>query len=116
MGEPTSLSRIFIARLGGAHAVDLVHSEGTIEALLKSLDRAGRAAWPTIPLDEEAFVSHVADSVGAQPDVEEALAALHGEDLFLTCACARGTPAALAEFDRVYLSNVPVWVKRMPDR
>jgi len=113
MGEPTSLLRIFIARLGEARAVDLARSEGAIESALSMLDQAGRAAWPTIPLDEEAFVSHVADSVRAQPDVEEALAALHGTDLFLSCACARGIPLALAEFDRVHLSNVPAWVKRI---
>lgn len=113
MGEAISLSQIFIARLGGARAVDLARSEGAIESALKALDRAGRAAWPMIPLDAEAFVTHVADSVRTQPDVGEALAALRGTDLFLSCACARGIPIALEEFDRVQLSNVTAWVKRI---
>ena len=113
MGEPTSLSRIFIARLGETRSVDLGGLEETIESALSAVDRAGRTAWPMIPLSAEDFVAHVAHSVRAQSDVAEAIAAVHSADLFLACACARGIPAALAEFDRVQLSNVPEWVKRI---
>lgn len=113
MGETTSLSEIFNARLGDARAIDLPRLEGTIESALRVLDQAGRAAWPVIPLDAEDFISHVADKVRTQADVAEAIAALRGADLFLACACARGIPTALAEFERVQLSLVPGLVKRI---
>src|SRR5437764_14221521 len=113
MGEPTSLSQIFIARLGHARALDLARLGETIESALSALDQAGRAAWPTIQLDAGDSITHVADSARAQPDVVEAIAAIHGPDLFLACACARGIPSALAEFDRVQLAHVPALVKRI---
>jgi RNA polymerase sigma-70 factor (ECF subfamily) len=113
MGEETSLSRIFIARLGDGRGGDLFRQVEALEPALMTLVETGRAAWPMIPLDSDVFMTHVADSVRTRPDVAKAITDLHGADLFLSCACARGIRAALAEFDRVHLSNVPAFVRRI---
>ena len=113
MAEATSLSRVFFARLGDAAGADLSRQVDGFEAALRTLRASAHAAWPMIPLDDDVFITHVADSVRTRPDIEQAVTALHGADLFLSCACARGIPAALAQFDRVHLSNVPAMVKRI---
>ncbi len=113
MGEPASLARTFLARLGGRRARDLAPSAGLVDAALRAADAAGRAAWPKVPLDADVFAAHLADRVGARSDAEEAIRTLHATDLFLACACSRGIPEALAELERVQLSRVPGLVRRI---
>ncbi len=113
MGEPASLSRIFLARLGGRRASELAPAAKSIDAALSAADAAGRAAWPRVPLAAEAFADHIADRVGTRSDVEEAIRALHAADLFLACACSCGIPEALAELERVQLSRVPGLVRHI---
>lgn len=112
MGEPSSLSRIFLARLEGQRRDQLGLSSEWLDAALRRLDAAGRAAWPRIALEAEVFAAHLADRLGACPDLKDALSAIHAADLFLACACSRGLPDALAEFERAHLSLVPVLVRR----
>jgi RNA polymerase sigma-70 factor (ECF subfamily) len=61
---------------------------------LQRLFDEGRAAWPALELEPEAFARLVA-----------AEGVSHGADLFLACACAQGDPRALAAFDERYLSQ-----------
>lgn len=63
-----------------------------------------RAAWPSIAIEggEAAFVRHIERHV---PNGTE-LATLHAEDLYLACACAQGSEAALQEFERRYMSQI----------
>jgi len=110
MGETTSLSRIFLDRLG--RAAEFAAATQSIEAALQTLDAAGRAAWPEVPLDPETFAAHVADRVGNSSNAAEAISALHAADLFLACACSRGIGVALAAFERSELSQVPGLVRR----
>lgn len=63
---------------------------------------AGRAAWPELAIDEAAFASFAG---------ERAADAGHAADLYLACACAAGDPAALAAFERVYLSQVDSFLR-----
>jgi RNA polymerase sigma-70 factor (ECF subfamily) len=65
----------------------------------------GRAAWPEVALDEERFARHLS--------TRGEVTALHVGDLYLACACAHGVPAALAAFDRAFLSQVGAFVARV---
>jgi RNA polymerase sigma-70 factor (ECF subfamily) len=67
---------------------------------------AGRAAWPEIDLDAEAFRAHLA-ARGLAPDAD------HGADLYLACACASGQPAALAAFEATFMPRLPAYLARL---
>jgi RNA polymerase sigma-70 factor, ECF subfamily len=58
----------------------------------------GRAAWPTLVLDAEAFVAYVAARFGPA----QTLAQTSAEGLYLACACARGDEQAAAMFHDAY--------------
>ena len=94
-----SLVDIYLARRapGGAEEVD----RQTIGAALEAALSRCRAAWPELPLDDAAFVEHLAARV-APP----ALATAHVEDLWLACACASGVPGAVEAFDREHAADV----------
>jgi RNA polymerase sigma-70 factor, ECF subfamily len=112
VGEPSSLSLSFLARLDRRRAGQLGPSSEWLESTLRELDSAARIAWPRINLEESIFAAHLADRLGASPDLKDVLPGVHAADLFLACACSRGLPDALAEFDRVHLSLVPSAVRR----
>ena len=67
-----------------------------------------RAAWPEIALvgGEESFIRHVERHLapGAEP------ASLCIEDLYLACACAQGSAAALLAFDRQHLAKLDLFL------
>jgi len=72
----------------------------------------GRAAWPGIELDLEAFAAHLERCLGAA--IDPALAArLHAEDVYLACACARGIPAAAMAFEELYAGTIERAVGRI---
>jgi RNA polymerase sigma-70 factor (ECF subfamily) len=74
--------------------------------LLARLD-AGRAAWPEIQVDPSRFAAHVGErTTDALPPL--ALAA----DLYLACACAAGSSAAIAAFQRAFRDGVAGVVRR----
>jgi len=62
----------------------------------------GRAAWPTLAVDEDRLAATILEAVkGVAPvngEAEAALAALAADDVYLAQACALGAPAALAAF------------------
>lgn len=59
-----------------------------------------RTTWPGVELAREDFLAHLQAREG-----QGAGAVVHGEDLYLACACARGLPAALALFERHHLPS-----------
>jgi RNA polymerase sigma-70 factor (ECF subfamily) len=67
----------------------------------------GRAAWPDVALDDDAFAARVAAVTAEDPG-----ALAHAADLYLACACAAGAPAALAAFERAFVKDVPRFVDR----
>lgn len=84
---------------------------GEVEARLRDLLGRARAAWPGVALEDEDFVAYLGARLSAAGDgatLRQALAAIHAEDLYLACACARGQAAALAAFDERYLSQAQV--------
>ena len=69
---------------------------------------AGRAAWPSVPLDPKAFADHVASHA-----TDGAAALEHAPDLYLACACALGVPEAVRAFDVVLKSGVARAIARI---
>jgi RNA polymerase sigma-70 factor (ECF subfamily) len=64
----------------------------------------GRAAWPTIDLDEKIFAAHLARTGGH---------CQHDADLYLACACAHGARNAATVFHRAFLDDVPDYIARV---
>jgi len=68
----------------------------------------GRAAFPTIPLDETLFLSFVArraETWGGNPD--------RAADLYLACACIAQVPAAVSQFMTRFADRVPRYLGRL---
>ena len=68
----------------------------------------GRLAWPTVTLALEDF----ARFVGERAATDGERAGLFAADAYLACACAAGDDRALAEFDRLYVAQVPSFLAR----
>lgn len=86
----------------------------TVEASspLEDFARDARAAWPEAGGYEEAFAAHVS-ALHPEGTSAEALAKLHGADLYLAFACARGDAAAWRTFERTHLSKIQEYVRRV---
>jgi RNA polymerase sigma-70 factor, ECF subfamily len=67
------------------------------DAQLDALVASAIARWPSFRVEPAVFVRYVADRAAPQ------LATLHGNDLYLACACLQGDPAALTALDTQYL-------------
>jgi RNA polymerase sigma-70 factor (ECF subfamily) len=80
----------------GAAAPDSFSSDSRLEAALQALYQRSRAAWPAIPLAEEAWARDLGRRVG---DKTRELSALQAEDLYLACAATRGDARAQAQID-----------------
>ena len=80
------------------------------EATARALHRRGVAAWPGVNVELATYVAHVAGV--AKTDDAAGLEALHAEDLYLACACARGVAAAFAVFEGQVLRAVPASIAR----
>jgi RNA polymerase sigma-70 factor (ECF subfamily) len=70
---------------------------------LAGMVRAAETRWPAIRLDAAQFVAHLVPLVFNEDDVTTALGKLHGDDLYLACACLGGNAAATAIFEAEYL-------------
>jgi RNA polymerase sigma-70 factor (ECF subfamily) len=88
--------------------------DGPLEESLRDAWEAGRAAWPDVELAEERFVAYVRERLA--PDATAAaVVSLKGTDLYLACACAHRARGALERFDRVLMSRVPGFVRRIDE-
>jgi RNA polymerase sigma-70 factor (ECF subfamily) len=72
----------------------------------------GRAAWPQLAVDAHHVVAFVARQATADL-AEAALDGLRPADLYLACACALGSSAAITSFDRDYMREVDIALARM---
>lgn len=114
MSEGRSLGAVFLARLGGG-ALD-----ERLERRLTAIVAAARARWPSLGLGAEDLVAELAARIAQGPggaphdagELEEALARVHAEDVYLACACARADPAALAAFEATFFADVDAALAR----
>jgi RNA polymerase sigma-70 factor, ECF subfamily len=77
-----------------------VASIDELDALLeRHLDEA-RAAWPTVLLDDETYLAHLAEKIcdRATEPARRVLETMPAADLYLAAACALGDAAAVAAF------------------
>jgi RNA polymerase sigma-70 factor (ECF subfamily) len=97
-----------------ADLVRVIDPTGDVAALKRAFASAWkrvRAAHPMMRVDEEAFARHLARHRG--DDAQRMLASAHVADLYLALGCGMGDPAALAEFERTRLSEVPAFVAHL---
>jgi RNA polymerase sigma-70 factor (ECF subfamily) len=76
-----------------------------LEAAIDDAFRAGQAAHAELALDRDVFRAHVERILEGEATAEAARQ-LRAEDLFLTIACATGSPRAIAELERRYFREV----------
>jgi RNA polymerase sigma-70 factor, ECF subfamily len=107
---PLPLSRAFVDAL--RPPTEGLFPSVELEESLHALWVAGQAAWPQAGLDGADFARDLAARIGAA-EAGPSLSRLHGTDLYLACACARGLPAAVALFETHYMSRVPAFVGRL---
>ena len=91
----------------------MVERPPAVEEALAAFLAREKAAWPPFALDDDAFMEDVAAKLGADGDVPSALAGLHAADMYLAAACASHHPKALAEFERLYVAEVPRSLSRL---
>src|SRR3954462_13609108 len=70
-----------------------------LEVRLAALCLLGRAAHPSLVLDDETFARHLGRCVASAGEEPPVLEDLEIEDLFLACACLRRAPGAAEAFD-----------------
>jgi RNA polymerase sigma-70 factor (ECF subfamily) len=95
-GSDAELANVLLAAAG---------TTGDAGELPELLERAERR-WPMLPADRPAFAAYLGKHRPRESSIEEYLAQVHVEDLFLAFACRRGNPEAHAMLDALYLSGV----------
>ncbi len=102
---PDSFTRAFVQALPGplraAASVDLRLTEK-----LAALVASARQAWPAIQVPPAVFCTALAERIDPSSSIAAALDQLHGDDLYLSCACAAGDAAALRAFERAQLGTI----------
>ncbi|AKQ70038.1 putative DNA-binding regulatory protein [Myxococcus hansupus] len=84
-----------------------------LEDALASLHAAGVSTWEGVALEEEDFLRHLAGCLPRDEDPARVLATVHGADLYLACACARGDTTAHAALERQVLPKAAASVSRL---
>jgi RNA polymerase sigma-70 factor, ECF subfamily len=97
MLNPERLLVAFRCARGGSVAGD-----PDLGAKLLEIVMHARTTYPELHVEDEAFIRALTDRLGGEPSLAE-LTALHGDDLFLACACGLGDRAAINEFERRFL-------------
>ena len=87
-----------------------------LTAQLQAMCQAGEEKWPDLGVDRMSFVAFIAERIPADRKPAEALASIRAADLYLTCACAQGSRAALAHFDHGYIRELNLALARMRPR
>jgi RNA polymerase sigma-70 factor (ECF subfamily) len=84
-----------------------------LEARLADIVHRAAAAWPGVTVSPADFMAHLAQRLGKDAAMDEALDSLQTSDLYLACATWAGQPAAIAAFERTFLREVPAMVARI---
>ena len=107
---PRRAVSVFLAAVAGRHPE--APTDSALAPLVDGLLEAGRAAWPGLAVDEDAFLTFVSDRLPKAPTLPEAIARVRAGDLYLACACARGDSAAIQRFDVHYFADLDAIAKR----
>ena len=96
----TDLATVFRQVSSAQHPLTaaLAVSPALEQRLIEACAR-GKGAFPTLALDDETFVQHLARCLGRIDDAPPSLDELAIEDLYLACACLNGVAGAAAAFD-----------------
>lgn len=86
---------------------------GPLHGLLEERVRRARGAWPSIALEPTVFAAFLGERAAAESSATVAIEALHTDDLYLTCACAHGIPAAIRALDERFLSRLPLYLSQL---
>jgi len=84
-----------------------------LEQRLVAMVNEARAQWPEVAVPPDVFVAYMGARLAVDRSAEEALAIAHPSDLYLACACVRGDSAAIAAFDRRFVSEIGGALARM---
>jgi RNA polymerase sigma-70 factor (ECF subfamily) len=79
-----------------------------LESLLEQHLTDGAAAWPTVKLDPEVYLGHLADKLRVRTDElsDRVIRTMPAADLYLAAACTAGDPNAIAAFHDTILPVV----------
>ena len=81
-------------------------SRARLASMLRELSMRARAKWPGVAGDDSRFVAHLARRLEPGDELAAALDAVHGEDLFLACACEAGDDDAILALERHYRAAI----------
>ncbi len=84
-------------------------SSGELERDLAAACLNARARWGDLAVADADFCRYLGERVPAESPT---FTQLHVDDLYLACACANGTAAALRLFDEHFLSRVGLHLRR----
>jgi RNA polymerase sigma-70 factor (ECF subfamily) len=79
---------------------------------LEGIVRSARRTWPTVQVDPERFLAHVARHLPEGLPIETALEQMHTEDLYLAHACALRDRNALVAFERHCMQGLETVISR----
>ena len=109
MSEP--LARALLAHLPEARADAVTVDE--VEAVLQAAVAEQSASTPGLTVDPEAFGAVLADKLGPDGSILEALGRMRVADLALAWACTQADPRALAFFEPILVREVELAAARI---
>jgi len=86
-------------------------SVDALEAALVEMHAEGHRAFPDVDLDAADLAAHAGERARTDVSAAEAASELRAADLFLACACTRGSPAAVRAFDGTLMARVPLYLR-----
>ena len=109
MTETKNLTAAFLSALPDEVSVDV----GRVGPILEGVASSVRSVWPELSLPIGAFLAHMAERLPEGQPILETVERLHHSDLYLACACAQGSEAAIAIFWETFGSVVERAAKRV---
>ena len=106
-----SLARALLARLPADRKSNV--AVGEVDAVLRPAVAELSASAPGLTVDPDAFGAALADKLGPDGSVTEALGRMRVADLALAWACTRSDPRALAIFEPILVREVELAAARI---
>ncbi len=99
------LTHLFLQGLSPALQARMSHLSH-LEAVLRDILEAARAAWPDVAVDEAVFLPYLAKRLPEDSEAERALLEVKAGDLYLACACVQGDGKALSAFEQHHFPEI----------